>query len=111
MNDLGGSYIRMGQYGQAERILARALQIEDRPEVHFNLALALFYQKKTAASREHFLAALAKGDPLVPQGEVHYYLIAALIQEDRLGEARQLYQEQRQNIAENYRRSLELALK
>ncbi|MBI4585160.1 MAG: tetratricopeptide repeat protein [Planctomycetes bacterium] len=111
LNDLGGSYIRLGQYQQAEKVLQDALKIDDRPEIRFNLALALFYQRQTGAAREHFLAAMEKGDPLVPQGEVYYYLIASLIQEDRLDDARQLFQLHRQQIAEGYRRSLEAVLK
>ena len=97
LNDLGATRILKGDYEGAEDALRKALAVEDSGTYHYNLALALFHQKRTAEARTHFEEALSKGGTAVRTGEVYYYLVAAYLQEGQGDEARRrlaLYRDQ-----------------
>jgi tetratricopeptide (TPR) repeat protein len=96
-NDLGATRILKGDYEGAEEPLRQALTVEDAGSFHYNLALSLFHQRKTAEARRQFEEALAKGGSAVKSGEVYYYLVAAYLQEGQGEEARRrlgLYRDQ-----------------
>jgi hypothetical protein len=111
LNDLGASLIIEGDYESAEEPLRRALSIEDTASYRYNLALALFHQKKTVEARQHFGEVLAKGGPAIRTGEVYYYIVSAFIQEGKTDEAKEHLHLYRDQIPAALRESLEASLR
>jgi tetratricopeptide (TPR) repeat protein len=111
LNDLGASLIIEGDYDSAEEPLRRALAIEDTASYRYNLALALFHQKKTVEARKHFGEVLAKGGPAIRTGEVYYYIVSAFIQEGKMDEAKEHLHLYRDQIPAALRETLETSLR
>jgi tetratricopeptide (TPR) repeat protein len=111
LNDLGASHILRGDYAAAEASLRSALAVEDLGSYHYNLALALFHQKKTVEARRHFEEALAKGGSAVKSGEVYYYIVSAFLEEGEREEARRRLDLYGQQIPPSLRESLDAAVK
>jgi tetratricopeptide (TPR) repeat protein len=111
LNDLGASRILAGDFEGAEEVLRKALAIEDLGSYHYNLALALFHQKKAVDARTHFEEALAKGGSSVRSGEVYYYIVSTFIDEGKLAEARQRFGLYRDQIPAGLRETLVPALR
>ncbi len=107
LNDLGASLILRGEYEAAEEPLRRAVSVEDQGSYHYNLALALFHQKKTAEARRHFEDALSRGGNTVKSGEVYYYIVSTFLEEGRQAEARKKLEAFGQQIPQGLRESLE----
>ena len=90
--------------------MVTALEVEDRGDLRFNLALALFYQKKSAEARAQLQRLLGGEQPGTRDGDVYYYLVASYLQEGRVTEAKELFDAKRDLLSDHYRRSLETAL-
>ncbi len=110
LNDLGAALIQQREYAEAERALRSAIAIEDRPEARYNLALALFYQRRPTDALPHFSAAIDRGPSSIPRGDGYYYVIMCLLQQGRTEEARERYATYRPAIDGALQASIERVL-
>ncbi len=111
LNDLGAFYIRAERYAEAESMLERALKAKPSVEVHYNLALAQFYQSKMTLARANFEKALAgENAKRVPAGEVYYYVVHSHLQEGNAASARAVFNERESLIPEPERTELRQSL-
>jgi hypothetical protein len=106
-NDLGALYIREENYEQAELALRAAEKLEPSADVHYNLGLALFQQRKMPEARAQFEAALQNpGQGRVRDGVLYYYLINTFLQEGQFNQARALYEKEAAKIPPELREGL-----
>jgi len=107
LNDLGALHIRSGEYAKAEEVLRKCQAIEPSEIVLYNLGLSLFYGGKPGEARKRFEEALhADGAPLVPEGEIYYYLCHAYLEEGNADRARGIFREKEKLIPEDLRADL-----
>jgi tetratricopeptide (TPR) repeat protein len=106
-NDLGALCIKEHRYQEAVIALEAAAELEPSADVHYNLGLALFHERKMAEARTQFQSALTSPR----QGRVHhgvhyYYMIHTYLQEGHMSQAQVLYQKESTKIPAELRERL-----
>lgn len=106
-NDLGALCIKEQRYQEAVVALDAAAKLEPSADVHYNLGLALFHERKMPDARSQFQAALTSPQQgRVHHGVLYYYMIHTYLQEGHTNQAQALYQKEAAKIPAELRERL-----
>ncbi|HLU50341.1 MAG TPA: tetratricopeptide repeat protein, partial [Planctomycetota bacterium] len=109
--ELGAAQLAAGRWADAERSLARALEIRSSGRTLYNLGLAVLYQGRGGEARKHLESALGfLGEDGLDEGNVRGYLVFTYLVEGNVEGARSLYARDRGRIAEGLKAAIESRL-